>query len=142
MRTGLVVASALFVLVESCEAFTHTNPYDPETPFEYAISGPDSLFSLGQVASYAIESKPALADTAGIWSCECLEVVSHAGTRTFSMSGQVAPPQWPATKTVRLNALIGKYDTIVFINSPAGPSPELVQRYRRTLTRTIVITQR
>jgi hypothetical protein len=142
MRVGLVIASALVLSIASCEAFTHSNPYDPQTKFEYSILGPDTLFSLGQVASYEIQSKPALADTAGIWSCDCLELVSQAGTRTFSVSGLVAPPQWPATTTVRLDVLIGKFDTIVFHNSPSGPFPVLESRYQRTLSRTVVVTQR
>lgn len=142
MRTRLVVASALFVFVESCEAFTRTNPYDPQTPFEYSISGPDTLFVLGQVASYEIQSTPALADTAGIWSCDCLELVSQGATRTFSVSGPVVPPQWPATKTVRLDVLIGKFDTIVQHNGAGGPYAQVESRYQRTLSRTVVVTQR
>jgi hypothetical protein len=125
-----------------CDVYAHTNPYDAQTELTYVIAGPDTLFSVGQIVNYKLQSAPALSDTAGIWSCDCTELAASGGPGNFEMFGFVPPPVWPETKTVRVNVAIGKYDTTFTVSGANGPVAVQGHAYRRILSRTIVLTQR
>jgi hypothetical protein len=62
--------SALLLLAlgaTSCGDFARVNPFDPGVKVTLAISGPDSLFSIGDSALYTLNVTPAYAHEAPTW---------------------------------------------------------------------------
>ena len=84
-------ASRVFVAVTLIAAFAcgdpylHTNPYDPDVPVTITISGPDTLFSLGQIAVFSAQAAPAFPDTSVQWIADTVTVFN--GTRDTVVDG-------------------------------------------------------
>ncbi len=57
----LIRVAALIGVVACGDPYLHTNPYDPVYPVEFAISGPDTLFSLGEIGQYTVQNQPTVA---------------------------------------------------------------------------------
>ena len=120
------------------DRYLHTNPYDPQTAFEYKIVGPDTLFSAGEFAQYSLQSTPAFPDTAGVWGSSSVDFrpANHGQFQLWN------PPLWPNTSTVQLIVAIGQFDTITTLSLPSGPVAKQTTMDRRTLSRNVVVTQR
>ena len=143
----------------SCgDPYVATNPYDPDTAVALTITGPDTLYSFAQQASYTVTSTPAFVDSAYRWNVDTSLVVQLAsggdstvngtnflnalGNGTFQSSH---PPLEPATVTVNIQVLIGGVDTVtqqyekscgcVLINIHS-------QQYRHIANKAVVLTQR
>ena len=71
-RPGAAVAgAALLIIAFACgDPYLHTNPYDPVAPVTITIDGPDTIFSLGQLAQYTATEVPAFPDTALTWTID------------------------------------------------------------------------
>lgn len=58
-----------FVAASACgDPYMHTNPYDPAVPVSITITGPDTLFSSFELATYSAEIIPAFPDTSIQWA--------------------------------------------------------------------------
>lgn len=102
------------VLLAACVAcgdkYLHTNPYDPAVPVVVDLTGPDTLFSYSERGLYSAVSTPAFPDSAFAYASADSTALAPAGRGTFS---SLAPPLYPATRVVRVSALIGQIDTII-----------------------------
>jgi hypothetical protein len=138
-RVVAPLGALLVVALLSCgDPYRHPNPYDPNTPFEFSIAGPDTLFSVGEFGQYALKSTPALSDTAGTWSSSSIDL-RPGSPGQFQLW---TPPLWPETETVQVTNSIGKFDTTGTLSTPSGPIAKKITMDRRSLSRTVVLTQR
>lgn len=129
-RATLAVG-ALVVAAACGDPYAATNPYDPATPVAFTITGPDTLFSLGERGNYSVQTNPALPDTAFQWAVGTATIISPGvgdkvvdGAAILSPSGSgsftsLGPALEPATATVTIAALVGSVDTTEsrFINN-------------------------
>ena len=134
----LAVIGALTAIAACTDTYVRTNPYDPGTPAVFDILGPDSVFSIGELARYAVKSMPAVSDTAAEWSSPTVDFRVTSGGE-FQLW---TPPLWPATETVRISAGIGKFDTTIAVSYPSGPAAKQTTMYRRVVSKSVVLTQR
>ncbi|MGH7653283.1 MAG: hypothetical protein ACREN6_01345 [Gemmatimonadaceae bacterium] len=122
VRPMLAIGS--LVVATACgDPYAATNPYDPATPVAFTITGPDTLFSLGEQGHYTVQTNPALPDTAFKWAVDTATIVRPGvgetvvdGATILSPGGSgsftsLAPPLEPATVTVAIEALVGSVDT-------------------------------
>lgn len=154
---GFVVITAV---VACGEPYLHTNPYDPAVPVEMNISGPDTLFSLGEIGQYGAQTNPTFADTAIGWALDSAAFLSINGAGAMLVNGgaylstglntgafqSLQPPLEPSTALVTIDAFVGAVDT-TYSDAIPGTDPVQVQTirtkaYRHYTTKTIVITQR
>jgi hypothetical protein len=119
-----IAASIAFVAIAACgDPYGATNPYDPDTPVTFTITGPDTLFSLGELAHYTVQTVPAFPDTAYLWEADAATIVTPglgstsvngAAILTPSSAGSytsIEPPLEPANATVVVQVLVGSVDT-------------------------------
>ena len=135
---GFLGATLLVAFFACGDPYRHNNPYDPQTPFEFSIAGPDTLFSVGEFGQYALKSTPALSDTAGTWSSSSVDL-RPAAPGQFQLW---TPPLWPETETVQIFNSIGKFDTTVTTSLPNEFFAKQTTMNRRDLARNVVLTQR
>ena len=157
-RAALVVAVVAAVALGAAagcgDPYLHTNPYDPVYPMEFAITGPDSLFSYGEIAQYTVQTTPAFPDTGFRWDIDTVTVVNpRDGTDTVVDGGTVflpagpgayqsiSPPLEPATVTISIVASLGQIDTTVARCRPQCMTVQTEQQ-RHTGYKSIVLTQR
>lgn len=146
-RCAPLVSAAVLVVAVACgDPYKHTNPYDPIFPVSVTIVGPDTLFSYFENGNYGAVTVPTFADTslrfASSDSAQLPPVGSQAGIGTFRNGGLVAPPLWPATRTVTISVGVGAYETLsTTAGSAVGKAP-LVTAFRHTASKTVVLTQR
>jgi hypothetical protein len=159
-RRGLALTgTAVLIMALACgDPYQHTNPYDPLAPVEIAITGPDTLFSLGELGLYVARITPSFPDTAVQWAADTVTI--FAGDSSYVLDGSlflaagsmglfqsINPPLEPATLTVAVEALIGQIDTTVSRILPP-PAPQDVPvtirtvKYRHSGFKSVVITQR
>jgi hypothetical protein len=167
---SVVLAAAGFITAVSCgDPYLHTNPYDPAVPVEFNITGPDTLFSYGELAQYGVQTVPSFPDTAVVWGIDTVTI--HRGGNvdttiagmTFNVPGtgdttvagdslfrplggglfqSTAPPLDPATVSMTVEVLIGGADTTVgrFID---GRTVAIhTEQYRHVGYKTVILTQR
>lgn len=122
---SLVLATlATFAAGTSCgEPYGVRNPYDPEFPVTFTITGPDSAHSLGDIVQYAVQTQPPFPDTAFRWAVDTVTtfrqgvgsvIVDGATLLAPGAPGQftvIDAPLEPATATVLVAALVGSVDT-------------------------------
>lgn len=148
MRRGawpvLIFAAASLTVALACGDLAHTNPYDPAVPVTIVISGPDSLFSFGEQATYTAQVTPAFPDTAIEWATADTALLRPTGPATFQLIGVPGgPPLWPATATTTVDALIGQLDTVKsFDDDSTGPKSLPNVTWRHAGYKTVVVTQR
>jgi hypothetical protein len=150
-----VVATAALGVAGGCgDPYLHTNPYDPVYPVEFVITGPDSLFSYGEIAHYSVQTTPAFPDTAFRWDIDTVTVVNPRngidtiipGGTVFKPSGpgayqSISPPLEPATVTIAISASVGQIDTTVARCIPQCITIQTEQQ-RHTGYKSVVLTQR
>jgi len=66
----LAIVASLVTLIACGDPYLHTNPYDPVFPVKMTITGPDTLFSLGEVGQYSLQTNPAWPDTGVVWAID------------------------------------------------------------------------
>ena len=127
----MLAAAALVVAIACGDPYLHTNPYDPVVPVAYTFTGPDTLFSLGEIGQYRVQTTPAFPDSAFIWVIDTAQrfPVSVNGDTTVngtvyaSVAGngsiQVRTlPLEPVSTTIGLHADIGTIDTLYNVLLP------------------------
>jgi hypothetical protein len=134
---------------------------------EFVITGPDSVFSYGELAQYSVQTTPSFPDTAVRWAADTATI--HRGGNldttiagvTFSVPGagdttvagetllrplagaglfqSIAPPLEPTTVTVAIAALLGATDTTVATWETGTVHTSV---YRHVGYKRVVVTQR
>lgn len=155
-RHAALVALAIILSPACGDPYLHTNPYDPNVPVTFDISGPDSLFSLGEFAQYTVQSTPAFPDTAFSWTVDTVTIIKPDtgatvvdGSTILRPAGaggyvSIAPPLEPASLTISVTALVGGVDTTVSRYIPQCMCVETfqTQQYRHAGYKPVVLTQR
>jgi hypothetical protein len=164
----VLLGAMLLVAFFACgDPYRHTNPYDPAVPVEVNITGPDSLFSYGEVAQYSVHTIPAFPDSAITWNIDTttihrggnVDTILPSGTYTnpgtgdtvvegdslFKLKGfgtyqSTAPPLEPTTQTVTVEVLIGRVDTT--LRRGLNPVAMQTNQYRHYGYKSVVLTQR
>jgi hypothetical protein len=152
----------LIVAVACGDPYLHTNPYDSKVPVSFAFSGPDTLFSLGAIGQYGVQTSPPFPDSAFIWVIDTDQVFppglggdsSVNGTKYALIAGNGAVqitslPLEPISTTIGLHAYIGTIDTMYSVVLP-GVTFGGYEQYeiikgvlaRHIGTKLIVVTQR
>jgi hypothetical protein len=115
------------------------------------ITGPDSLFSYGEIAHYSVQTVPAFPDTSFLWGIDTVSLPRPGTTDTlvtgeivFNPSGQggyvsIMPPLEPATVTIAVAALLGATDTTVATYDRGTIQTSV---YRHFGYKEVVLTQR
>jgi hypothetical protein len=146
-------AAALIFAVACGESFLRTNPYDPAFAVQISVTGPDSLLSLGDLGQYVAHVTPAFPDSSIVWAADTVSFVSgdtlHVVDGSFYLiagqNGQfqsINPPLEPETRTIAVEALIGRIDTTVARCNGTVCFPVKTVQYRHTGLKSVVITQR
>jgi hypothetical protein len=119
--------------------YLHTNPYDPAVPVTVTLVGPDSLFSLAEVATYTAQTSPVFADTAVSFATSDTIRFTPSGPGNFESS---APPLWPATQQVAVFAYLGLTDTTIQRTINGIPMTIQTKVPRHTGSKYVILTQR
>lgn len=118
--TRIIAAFLLAATVACGDRYLHTNPYDPAVPVTVDMVGPDTLFSYSEIGRYSASSIPAFPDSAFQFASADSTVFAPSGRGVFA---SMAPPLYPATRTVRVSALLGQIDTIIDNQDLTCPLP-------------------
>lgn len=137
---GAAVLVIGFTFVACGDPYLHTNPYDPASPVEIAISGPDTLFSYSELATFSAQITPVFPDTAIEWATSDTDNFAPSGPRTFRVASvdSLPLPLYPNTIVVGVMALIGREDTTLGINGAAVRS----HNWTHVGLKNVVLTQR
>ena len=144
---GLLGATLLVAFFACGDPYQHLNPYDPLYSVSVTVTGPDSLFSYAEIAHFGAVIVPAFPDTAVRFDSSDSLSFMPVGAASFEAGPTIAPPLWPATKTVTVIAGIGAIDTIVpqwDVSCPTCGLPLTIRthQYRHVGSKTVVLTQR
>lgn len=152
MRCAALIRVSALMLGAACgDPYLHTNPYDPAVPVEFVITGPDTLFSYGEIAHYDVRTIPAFPDTSFLWGIDTVRLPRPGMTDTlipgeivFRPSGEggyvsIMPPLEPASVTIAVAALLGATDTTVAIYEGGTIQTSV---YRHFGYKEVVLTQR
>ena len=107
---GLLGMMALVAAFACGDPYQHTNPYDPLVPVEISLTGPDTLFSYGELGQYSAQSVPALPDSSFQFGSSDSIAFAASGSGGFISR---TPSLYPATQTVRVMAMLGQIDTTI-----------------------------
>lgn len=124
-RTALIGFFALVAAV-ACNDYKRTNPFDPATvssDLHLAVIGPDTLFTIGQIAEFTLGGTPVFTDPGELWMASNGYELDGDGTGTFDL---YSAPLYPATDVVDVALGIGH----------RGSS------FIRTFVKGVVVTQR
>jgi hypothetical protein len=123
----VAAAAALAALIACGDPYLHTNPYDPAHAVEVNIVGPDTVFSVGEVAHYTAQITPAWPDTGVVWAIDtftnyfivpqgCISQVAPGDTILFGDgSGSytaIRPPLEPYYFKIAIEVWLGTIDSI------------------------------
>jgi hypothetical protein len=153
MLCGVVAA----VIAAACgDPYAVTNKYDPDFPVQFTVTGPDSLFSLGEAAHYTATTIPAFSDTSFVWQTDTvynyLKFLPPGGgvipidDGSLFLKGNaaggyvsIAPPLEPNVYNIAITVSVGDVDTTLQrdrIGTIQTKQP------RHTFYKTVVVTQR
>ncbi len=138
MRATRVRLAAIAIVIGAiaCGTYEHTNPYDPDVPVLVTVSGPDTLFSIDEHATFTVQTIPVFPDSAIDWASSDTFELTPAGRASFKLS---APPAlYPATQTLVISALVGRLDTVGTITNKVQPTTI----WRHSGMKQVVVTQR
>jgi hypothetical protein len=160
---ALAGAVGLILLVACGDPYLHTNPYDPAHPVQFAFAGPDTLFSLAEIAHYTVATNPPFSDTSFTWgtaafmdpfippplppACGNQFVSGDTALKRIAPGTyeSILPPLEPYTFTIAIAVSVGAFDTVAFI-APCGSAGVLrlvrTTQFRQTGYKSVVVTQR
>lgn len=166
-RPPYVMAAALVVaaLIACGDPYLHTNPYDPVYPVVGTITGPDTLFSLGEVGHYSVQINPAWPDSGVIWAVDtfsdyfttqqslalnpCIRVAVRGDTALVPTAPgayeSILPPLEPYSFKIAIEVWLGTIDTTVAIDAGRcfGPNGTIgIPSPRHVVYKEVVVTQR
>jgi hypothetical protein len=158
--TALLGFAGLIVAVACGDPYLHTNPYDPAALVAMDISGPDTLFSLGEIGQFSAQTNPVFPDSAIGWALDSVAEITGGGLAGSTVNGgtylstglnsgafqSLNPPLEPVTVLVTIDAFVGAVDTTYAFAIP-GTDPVQVttvrtKAYRHYTTKTVAVTQR
>ena len=132
------LAAALVTAIACGDPYHHTNPYDPATDVVVQLTGPDTVFSVGELAQYTLQSTPPFLGADAVWSSSSYDF-RNAAPGQFQLW---TPPLWPSTEAIELSVSVGRYDTTITTGAATGPVAKEVTLYRRFFTRIVTVSQR
>jgi hypothetical protein len=153
-RPGIELAGiAVVVIAIACgDPYLHLNPYDPDFPVEITIAGPDTIFSLGELALYSVQITPTFPDSAVVWAADTITIFQ--GDSSYVLDGSsfltagkdgnfqaINLPLEPGTIPISVEALIGRIDTVVGRCNPECHAVKTVQ-YRHSGFKRVILMQR
>lgn len=103
------IVVSLAVAIACGDPYAHANPYDPAYPVKMTITGPDTLFSLGEVGQYSLQTDPTWSDSGVVWAIDTF-------TNYFIVVGPPSPPcvtQVAPGDTILLGSGNGSYRSIL-----------------------------
>ena len=151
----VLAAAGVLALLSSCgDPYGATNPYDPDYPVTFTITGPDTVFSLGETAQFTVSTVPVFPDTAFRWTVDTVTIVKEGvgdtvvdGATIFPPDAagaftSIAPPLYPQTANITIAALIGSVDTTLqrYIDTTYVTIRAIEPRH--VGYKTVVVTQR
>jgi hypothetical protein len=152
-RTRALLA-VIVTMASACgDPYAATNPYDPDYPVRFTITGPDTLFSLGQSAQYTATTVPAFSDTSFVWATDTVynylkylpEATSPIDDGSLFLKGNgsgsyqsIAPPLEPNVYNIAIVVAVGSVDTTVSRNYATIQTTQP----RHIAYKTVVVTQR
>ena len=155
MRMVAFAIIAFVALADCGDPYAATNPYDPDTPVTFTITGPDTLFSLGEIAQYRAQTTPAFPDTAFKWEVDTVTIFEPGRGNTIIDGATIlapsftpgsfmslAPPLEPANVTVAVAALVGSVDTTTAVSIDTAVVTLRTLLPRHIGYKSVVLTQR
>jgi hypothetical protein len=112
VRWPSLVPLALAAYTLACVDLAHTNPYDPETPFDVQVSGPDSAFSFQQIIPFSFTSDPEWSGPVQ-WKTSNDKLLHSFGDGRFAVVGFAAPPNDTASVVVLLGTHTATHRVVV-----------------------------
>lgn len=158
-RGGAVAGIGALIVAFACgDPYRHLNPYDPVVPVTFEITGPDSLFALGDSAQYSATTAPGFADTSFVWlsglvtyprnTMGLVDTVIDGATVFRPASGigayitQMIPLE-PDVAIATVAAGLGQYDTTVTTPcSVAQCTAKHANFYRHVGYKSVFLSQR
>jgi len=139
-RSAHLIGAALLVAFVACgDPYQHTNPYDPLASVGITVSGPDTLFSYTELGQFSAQIVPAFSDTAVRFAVSDSIVFVPTGNGSFV---SMAPPLYPAARTVSVMALVGQVDTTISIDINGVPVTVQTYVWRHVGSKNVSLTQR
>src|SRR5512132_157859 len=92
---------AVALLLAGCLDLAHTNPFDPKTPIDIEVTGPESATSLQQIVTYAYTSSPTWPGPV-VWRSTNEALLHSLGDGRYGVVGAAAPPNDTASVLVLL----------------------------------------
>ncbi|MGH7656458.1 MAG: hypothetical protein ACREN6_17550 [Gemmatimonadaceae bacterium] len=161
----IAIVVLLAALIACGDPYLRTNPYDPAYPVQATITGPDTLFSFGEIGQYSLQTNPAWPDTGVIWAIDTFTdyfvvvgpppaspcatqvvlgdtVLQGSGNGSYQ---SIRPPLEPYSFKIAIEVWLGTIDTTiaVFPRGCPGPSGTLhIPLPRHVAYKTVVVTQR
>jgi hypothetical protein len=130
-RLAALIGFVALVAAFACNVYERTNPFDPAVPMDslhLAVVGPDTLFTIGQIAEFALGGTPVFTDPSEQWWASNRDELNGTGTGTFDL---FSAPLYPATDAVGVSVGMGYYNT-----ASGGDA------WLRTFSKSVVVTQR
>lgn len=130
-RWAALIGFVALVAAVACDDYKRTNPFDPAVPIDslhLAVVGPDSLFTIGEIAEFTLGGTPVFTDPSEVWTVTNRYELDGEGTGTYDL---FSAPLYPATDVVGVSVGMGYY------NTPSGGDAWL-----RTFSKYVVVTQR
>jgi hypothetical protein len=142
------------------DPYAATNPYDPDVPVHFTITGPDTLFSVGEAAQYTATTVPAFSDTSFVWQTDTIynylkylpptPPTSPIDDGSLFLLGNgagsyrsLAPPLEPNVYNIAIAVSVGNVDTTLQISGAGGGTITIqTKQPRHTAYKTVVVTQR
>lgn len=103
-RIGTAIVALASALALGCGDYAHRNPYDPETETRIVITGPDTLWSIGEPAQYTATVSPAIPGGLGVvWG------VADPGDGRFVLGGANGSFRGLIVGTGHVTATVGRH---------------------------------
>jgi hypothetical protein len=160
-RAFVLCAAVAGVAAIACgDPYAATNPYDPAVPVQFTITGPDTLFSLGEAAQYRAATTPPFSDTSFVWETDTFynylkylppsPPTSPIDDGSLFLAGagaggytSLAPPLEPNVYKIAIAVLVGDVDTTLQIAGAGGGTITIQTKQPRHVGyKTVVVTQR
>ncbi len=161
-RPRALTAAVVLTAVIACgDPYLHTNPYDPAHPVEFTITGPDTLFSVGEIAQYTVQTNLPWSDTGLAWAIDTLtdpfivppppplgcgnQVVSGDTILRGNGSGayqSLVPPLEPYAFNIAIEVWLGSIDTTLSDDLCVITRTVQTNEPRHIGYKTVVVTQR
>ncbi len=141
-RSPRALAIALTISIAlACGDYARTNPYDPNVAVQITVTGPDTLFSWGEQATYGATISPSMPDSA-IEFGALAGFLAPIGRTATAILTNAQPSLYPATSTVSVDAEIGHLDTVETITIGNTTLAKGVVVWRHKGSKIVVLTQR